>query len=58
LNGPALVQEAQIEAENLRSELKEWLDSLTYQKLTQQQMEEADALTRILSKVPTAIFVG
>jgi hypothetical protein len=58
LNGPALVQEAQIEIENLRSELKEWLDSLTYQKLTQQQMEEADALTRILGKVPTAIFVG
>lgn len=58
LNGPALVQEAQIEMENLRSELKEWLDSLTYQKLTQQQMEEADALTRILGKVPSLIFVG
>jgi len=58
LDGPALVQEAISEQENLRQELKLWLDDLTYVKLLQTQTEEADALQRILSKVPNGIFVG
>lgn len=58
LDGPALVQEAISEQENLRQELKLWLDDLTYVKLMQTQMEESDALQRILAKVPNGIFVG
>lgn len=58
LDGPSLVQEGLMEQDNLRQELKEWLDSLTYQKLMQQQLDEADAVNRILMKIPAAIFVG
>lgn len=58
LDGPALVQEGLQEQEQLRNELKDWLDQFTYQKLTQMEMEQADALQRILNKVPNSIFVG
>ncbi len=58
LDGPQLVQEGLAEQDNLRQELKEWLDSLTYQKLIQQQTDEAEALNRILLRIPSAIFVG
>jgi hypothetical protein len=58
LDGPALVQEALMEQENLRTELKAWLDELTYTKLAQQQVEEADALQRVLSKIPMGVFIG
>jgi hypothetical protein len=58
LDGPALVQEGLVEQDNLRQELKEWLDSLTYSKLLQQQLDEAEAVNRILLKIPSAIFVG
>ncbi len=58
LDGPALVQEGLTEQQNLREELKEWLDSLTYQRLLQQQNDEAEALQRILMKIPNAIFTG
>jgi hypothetical protein len=52
LDGPALVQEAMAEQEALRTELKTWLDDLTYAKLMQTQAEESDALQRILMKIP------
>ena len=58
LNGPQLVQEGLVEQDNLRQELKEWMDSLTYQKLSQQQADEAEALHRVLMRIPSAIFVG
>jgi hypothetical protein len=58
LDGPQLVQEGLTEQDNLRQELKEWLDSLTYSRLMQQQTDEAEALNRILMRIPSAIFVG
>lgn len=58
LDGASLVQEGLTEQLNLREELKEWLDSLTYAKLMQQQTDEAEALQRILMKIPNAIFTG
>lgn len=58
LDGPQLVQEGLLEQEQLRTELKTWLDELTYAKLMLMQVEEADALQRILAKVPQGIYVG
>lgn len=58
LDGPQLVEEGRMEQDNLRQELKDWLDSLTYSKLMQQQLDEAEAINRILMKIPSAIFVG
>lgn len=58
LDGAAMVQEGLTEQQNLREELKEWLDSLTYSRLLQQQTDEAEALQRILMKIPNAIFTG
>jgi hypothetical protein len=58
LNGPSLISEAQMEKENLRNELKSWLESMTYDKLAEQQANEADNLKKQLSMVPLGIFVG
>ncbi len=58
LNGPDLIQQAREEQQYLRQELRELLDSMTYQQLAQNEMNAADALQRQLSKVPTLIFVG
>jgi hypothetical protein len=58
LNGPALVQEAQTEKEMLRNELKAWLESMTYDKLAEEEANQAENLSRQLSKVPLGIFVG
>jgi hypothetical protein len=57
LNGPQLVQEGLVEQENLRQELKDWLDSMTYQKLMEQQQNEAEMVNRVLMRIPSAIFV-
>ena len=58
LDGPALVQEAISEQEQLRTELKTWLDELTYARLMTTQSEESDALQRILQKIPSGIYLG
>lgn len=58
LNGPSLISESQMEKENLRTELKTWLESLTYDKLAQKETEQAEAVLRQLQKVPLGIFVG
>lgn len=58
LNGPQLIAEGITEQDNLRQELKEWMDSMTYSKLLQQQTSEADALHRVLLQLPAGIFVG
>jgi hypothetical protein len=58
LNGPALVNEAQLEKDNLRIELKEWLESMTYDKLAEQETNQAENLMRQLAKVPLGIYVG
>jgi hypothetical protein len=58
LNGPALAAEAQQEKEMLRMEIKEWLDSMTYDKLAAEEMNQADNLRRQLANVPMGIWVG
>ena len=43
---------------NLREELKMLLDSLTYDKLAEQEAREADNLRHTLQNVPMGIFIG
>jgi hypothetical protein len=52
LNGGDLKSESSSEKERLRSELKEMLDGLTYDKLLESQAAEAENLTRLLKLVP------
>ena len=50
--------EAQIEKDNLRIELKEWLESLTYDKLAESEATQTENLQRQLRAVPLGIYVG
>jgi len=52
LNASDLTSQGQSEKEKLRSDLKEMLDSLTYDKLLETQASEAENMTRLLKLVP------
>lgn len=58
LNGPELISSAREEQQNLKTELKELLDQLTYSALAQSDAETVDAAEKIIQKIPNAIFVG
>jgi len=58
LNGPSLIAESQVEKDNLRMELKEWLETMTYKKLAEEESNQAENLMRQLAKVPMGIYVG
>lgn len=58
LNGAELISDARVEAERLRSELREYLDDTTYQRIAAKEAEKADALNKIMAGVPLGIFVG
>jgi len=57
LNGNDLVMQAREEQQNLRMEIKELFDSMTYDKLAQQEMEVAENLKKQLAGVPLGIFI-
>jgi len=57
LNGADLIMQGREEQTMLREELRTLLDSMTYDKLAQQEMEAADNLKRQLAGVPVGIFV-
>ena len=52
LNGADLVSQGREDKTNLRTELREMLESLTYDKLIEGQANEAENLNRILKYVP------
>jgi len=58
LNGPALISEAREEQTNLRTELKEVLDQLTYQALAEKDSNISDSIENQTKKVPAGVFVG
>jgi len=58
LNGPSLINEAREEQTNLRGELKEVLDQLTYQALAAKDSEIAESVNSVSQKVPAGVFVG
>ena len=58
LDGPQLLADAAVEKQNLRQELKEWLESMTYNQLAAKETEQAEHLNRQLGKVPLLISMG
>jgi hypothetical protein len=58
LNGPDLVTQARDEQQLLREELRALLDSMTYDKLAEQEALQAENLKRQLAGVPLGIFIG
>ena len=62
LNGGDLTSSGREEKGNLKTELKEMLDSMTYGKLIAAEADEADAMQRILRNIPIpngkAIIMG
>ena len=62
LNGSDLLSQAQTEKSDLKTQLKEMLESLTYDKLIESQATEAENMQRLLKTVPIpfgkAITIG
>jgi len=58
LNGPALISEGREEQGNLRSELKETLDQLTYQALAEKDSSISDSINNLNKNIPAGVFVG
>lgn len=52
LNGEDLIQQGQSEKERLQTSIKELLDSLTYDKLAEQQVNKAELMIRQLRTIP------
>ena len=58
LNGPQLIQDGREEQLVLKQELRDLLESMTYDSIAEQERNEAEALQDQLAKVPLGIFVG
>ena len=58
LNGPDLVSQAREEQQNLKTELKELLDQLTYGALAESDTAIVENSQKLFQNVPNAIFVG
>ncbi len=58
LNASELASQAQTEKDNLKAELKELLDRLTYEALVAQDAKMADDAKTLQQNVPMKIFVG
>ena len=58
LNGPDLISQAREEQQNLKEELKELLDQLTYQALSEGDAAIVENSAKLLQNVPNAIYVG
>ena len=58
LNGADLLAQAKDEQEKLRTELKEQLDAMTYDKLIETDSGIVDNVNNIQKHVPAGIFVG
>lgn len=58
LDGGDLVQDARQEMDNLRGELRDLLETMTYDKLAAKEAEQAESLLRVLSGVPLKIYTG
>ena len=52
LNGADLISQGREEQTNLRTELKEMLDSMTYGKILEDEANASEALLRILKNIP------
>ena len=58
LNHSELLSQAKEEKENLREELKNVLDELTYAKLSEQDATKLESANKVQQNVPISIYVG
>ena len=58
LDGEGLKAEAITEKENLITELKEFLESLSVTEKAKAEAEQAEATSQVLAKSPTLIYIG
>jgi hypothetical protein len=58
LNGPELISDARAEIEVLRTELRDILEELTYDKLAAREAEMAEQLRRTIAEIPLGIYIG
>lgn len=58
LNGSDLISQAREDQQNLKTELKELLDQLTYQALSEGDASIVENSAKLLQNVPNAIYVG
>lgn len=58
LNGSDLISQAREDQQNLKTELKELLDQLTYQALSEGDAAIVENSEKLLQNVPNAIYVG
>ena len=58
LDGEALKAEGREEKEQLLTELKEFLDSVTLRERSLAEQEQADAQQSVLNKAPLGIYIG
>ena len=58
LDGEALKQEAITEKDNLITELKEFLESLSITEKAKAEAEQAEAAGQVLAKTPLMIYIG
>lgn len=58
LNGSALIDQSEKEKEELRTELKQILDELTYPKLAESESSLLEQTEQLLQKIPNLIYVG
>ena len=57
LNGPDLIAQGQQEQENLRQELRETLEFLSYKNLMLERNDIEEIAMKIASRVPTLIYI-
>ena len=58
LNGTDLISQGKEEQEKLREELKEVLNQLTYQQLSEDSAGVVENSNKIMQQIPAAVFVG
>ena len=58
LNGSDLLSQAKEEQDKLRTELKELLDQLTYNKLAEEDKNLAENVNSVQKAIPMKIFIG
>jgi len=58
LDGADLVGDARTEMDALRGELRDLLESMTYEKLAEKEAQQAESLLRVLSGIPLKVYTG
>lgn len=58
LNGSELIADARSEQERLRAELREYLESTTYQNIAIKEAEKMESVKKMISDVPLGVYIG